>query len=144
MVLEKVFLVHAGILGVIGFALIAIGSLLGIRWNRRKQLTRKNRIIHGYFILTAYVLSVVHIGQGLAAFVDLQGRLLGSASVLHSIHIALAVSFLVFFTKVLIDGYRGIMRCRDGYILLLWNAFLIVTGYIIRNLAFGEIIFPFL
>jgi hypothetical protein len=36
------------------------------------------------------------------------------------------------------------MRCRDGYIVLLWDAFLIVTGYVIRNLAFGEIIFPFI
>lgn len=144
MVLEKVFLVHAGILGVVGFALLAIGSLLGIRWNRQKQLTRKNRRIHGYFIMASYILAVIHIGQGLAAYVDLQGRILGAASVLHWIHIVFAVGFLIFFTKVLIDGYRGIMRCRNGYVVLLWDALLIATGYIIRNLAFGEIIFPFL
>jgi hypothetical protein len=144
MVLERILLVHAGIMGVIGFAVLAIGSLLGIRWNRRKQLIKKNRRIHGYFIMTSYIIAVVHIGQGLAAYVDLQGRILGAASALHWIHIVLAVGFLVFFTKVLIDGYRGIMRCRDGYIVLLWDAFLIVTGYVIRNLAFGEIIFPFI
>ncbi len=144
MVLEKVFLVHAGILGVIGFALLAVGSLLGFRWNRRKQLTKGNRRIHGYFLMASYIIAVVHIGQGLAAYVDLQGKLLGAASALHWIHIVLAVGFLVFFTKVLIDGYRGIMRCRSGYIVLLLDALLIIIGYIIRNLAFGEIIFPFL
>jgi hypothetical protein len=144
MVLEKILLVHAGIMGIIGFTLLAIGSLLGIRWNRQKQLIKKNRRIHGYFIMASYIIAVVHIGQGLAAYVDLQGRILGAASALHWIHIVLAVGFLIFFTKVLIDGYRGIMRCRDGYIVLLWDAFLIVTGYVIRNLAFGEIIFPFL
>jgi hypothetical protein len=143
LVLERVFLVHSGILGVVGFVLLALGSLLGIRWNKQKQLIRKNRRVHGYFSMVAYVLAAIHIGQGLAAFVDLQGTIVGVAFILHWIHIVLAAGFLVFFTKVLIDGYRGIMRCRNGYVVLAWDAILIVIGYLIRNLAFGEVIFRF-
>lgn len=144
MVLDKLFLTHAGILGVISLALMAAGDFLGVYWRNEKKLFKRNRRIHGYLSMSAYLLSVAHIGQGLSAFLDLQNKIFGVALVLHWVHISLAIGFLMLFTKVLIDGYRGVMKCRQGHIVLLWNAILIISGYVIRNLAFGEIIYPFL
>jgi len=141
---EKTFLAHAGILGIISFLLLAVGNMLGVYWNRQKKLGKRNRTVHGYFATGAYVLAMVHIGQGLTAYMNLQGQITGLAFVLHWLHIVLAVGFLAFFTKVLVDGYRGVMRCRQGHMILAWDAFLIILGYVVRNLAFGEIIYPFL
>ncbi len=144
MIIEKLFLIHAGILGVISFVTLILGSVLGTYWRKQKRFGRRNRKIHGYFSLAAYILTLAHVGQGMTAYVDLQGEFVGLALVLHWIHIFLAIGFLAFFTKVLVDGYRGTMKCRNGYIALLLNAILIITGYVIRNVAFGEIFYPFL
>ena len=142
MIVEKLFLTHAGILGLITFILLLAGSVLGEHWMRQRKFG-KFRKRHGYILLVAYVLSVAHVGQGMTAYVDLLGEFSGLSLILHLVHIVLAIGFLAFFTKVLVDGYREILKCRDGRIVLLLNTVIIILGYVLRNVAFGEIFYPF-
>ncbi len=142
MIVEKLFLSHAGILGLISFIFILLGNFLGEYWMRNKRFGKFRRI-HGYILLASYVLTATHVGQGMTAYLDLLGEFSGFSLILHSVHILLAIAFLAFFTKVLVDGYRGVMKCRDGRIVLLMNAVIIILGYVLRNIAFGEIFYPF-
>ncbi len=142
MVVEKLFLSHAGILGLVSFSFIFAGNLLGEYWMRNKRFGKFRRI-HGYILLVSYVLTATHVGQGMTAYLDLLGEFSGLSLVLHLVHILLAISFLALFTKVLVDGYRGVMKCRDGRIVLLLSAVIIILGYVLRNIAFGEIFYPF-
>jgi hypothetical protein len=142
MIVEKLFLIHAGILGLISFFLIVAGNFLGEYWMRKRRFG-KFRKTHGYILLVAYVISVAHVGEGLTAYVDLLGAFSGLSLALHLLHIVLAIIFLAYFTKVLVDGYRGVMKCRDGRIVLLLNIVIIILGYVLRNVAFGEVFYPF-
>lgn len=144
LIIEQLFLTHAGILGVISLILLIIGNSLGTYWIRRKRFGRQNRKIHGYFSLAAYMLVVAQIGLSVIAYVDLQGRFSGLGAVLHWVHVFVSVVFFVMFTRVLIQGYRGVMKCRDGWRVLLLSAVSIIAGYVVRNVAFGEIFYPFL
>lgn len=79
----------------------------------------------------------------MTAYLDLLGNLFSGLSLmLHLVHIFLAIVFLDFFTKVLVDGYRAIMKYRNRRIVLLLNIAIIILGYVIR-IAFGEILYLF-
>lgn len=144
MVLDRVFLSHAGILGLISFALMIAGVWLARRAVARKEFKRPQRRVHGLLLLPSYVIALVHVGMGVAILLPLFEQFVGIEAVLHIVHIALALLFVYYFTMVIVQGYRGVMKCRDGYIVLGLQALVILLGYILRNVAFGEIIYPFL
>jgi hypothetical protein len=90
--LLKNFLIHAGVLGLISLVLIVVGNFLGEYWMRKRRLGKFRRI-HGYILLVAYVVTVVHVGEGLTAYVDLLGAFSGLSLALHLAHIFLAINF---------------------------------------------------
>lgn len=144
MSLDDIFLTHAGILGIISFSLLLVGILMA-RYHVQKKLFKKpQRRLHGLLVLPAFLLSLIHVGMGLSILTALFGQFDLFEQSLHIIHIGLALLLVGYFTKVVVAGYRGVMRCRDGYYVIVIMAITIFMGYLLRNVAFGEIVYPFL